>query len=66
MGAAWRVELTGKWLVGEDAIEGRAGDAKLACGAEFVAMVKAKDVLDVAADDGVEEEGGGRRRSDGS
>jgi hypothetical protein len=41
-------------FVAEDAVEGGAGDAELAGGAEFVAFVKVEDVLDVLLDDGVE------------
>jgi len=41
-------------FVAEDAVEGGAGDAELAGGAEFVAFVEVEDVLDVLLDDGVE------------
>jgi hypothetical protein len=43
-------------LVGEDAIEGGAGDLELAGGAELVSSVEIEDVLDVLLDDGVERE----------
>ncbi len=43
-------------FVGEDAVEGGAGDVELAGGAELVAAVEVEDVLDVVADDGVEGE----------
>jgi len=43
-------------FVGEDAVEGGAGDGELAGGAELVAAVEVEDVLDVMADHGVERE----------
>ena len=43
-------------LVGEDAVEGGAADVELAGGAELVAAVQFKHILDVVADDGVEGE----------
>ena len=48
-----------KIFVGQDAVEGGAGDGELFCGAEFVAVIEVEDVLNVAADDGVERERGG-------
>jgi hypothetical protein len=43
-------------FVGEDAVEGGAGDVELAGGTELVAAVEVEHVLDVVADDGVEGE----------
>jgi hypothetical protein len=43
-------------LVGEDAVEGGAGDGELAGCAELVSFVEVEDVLDVLVDDGVEGE----------
>ncbi len=53
----WSLWLRGEQgFVGEDAVEGGAGDAELAGGAELVAAVEVEDVADVVADDGVEGE----------
>jgi len=41
-------------IVAEDAVEGGAGDAELAGGAEFVSFVEVENVLDVLIDHGVE------------
>jgi hypothetical protein len=41
-------------FVAEDAVKGGAADGELTGGAELVAAVQVKDVLDVMADDGVE------------
>ena len=43
-------------LVGEDAVEGGAGDGELPCGAEFVASIEVEHVLNVMADDRVQSE----------
>jgi len=52
--ATWLLGEEG--LVAQDAVEGGAGDAELAGGAELVSAVEVEDVLDVMADDGVEGE----------
>ena len=41
-------------FVAQDAVEGGAADGELAGGAQLVAAVEVKDVLDVMVDDGVE------------
>ena len=43
-------------FVTEDAVESRTADGELTGGAELVAAIEVKDVLDVMADDGVEGE----------
>jgi hypothetical protein len=51
------VRLAGEGgFVGENAVEGGAGDGELAGGAELVSLVEVEDVLDVLVDDGVEGE----------
>uniref|UniRef100_E6QK99 Uncharacterized protein n=1 Tax=mine drainage metagenome TaxID=410659 RepID=E6QK99_9ZZZZ len=47
---------------GEQSVEGRTADAKLSCGAEFVAAVELEHALDVMEDNGVEGEVVGQRR----
>ena len=59
------MELAGDRLVAEDAVERGAGDAELACGAEFVSAVEVENIFDVASDDGIEVERGGGGRGAG-
>jgi len=58
-GAAWRGLVGERGFVGEDAVEGGAGDLELAGGAELVAAIDVEDELNVVPDDGIEGEVGG-------
>jgi len=54
LGQIFKRDSVEEGFVAEDAVKGGAADGELTGGAELVAAVQVKDVLDVMADDGVE------------